>query len=80
MLDLVERIHFFELGVFEQIAVDEAAMDGDVDVLVDRRRDDEPAVLAVVRRQVGAAPSQGNPQRASGDDHRASPQAVSRSR
>ena len=44
--------------------------DRDVDVLVDRRGDQEAAVLAVVRRQVGAAAAERDPERAARDDHR----------
>src|ERR1700686_4042148 len=44
-------------------------MQGDVDVLVDGRGDNETGVLAVVRRQVGAATAQRDAQRAASDDH-----------
>ena len=42
---------------------------GDVDVLVDGRGDQEAGVLAVVGGEVGAAAAQGDSQRAASDDH-----------
>ena len=69
VLDLVHGSHALELRVLDDQLVDERAMERDVDVLVDRGRDDEAAVLAVVRRQVGAAAAEGNAQRAPRDDH-----------
>ena len=49
---------------------DERPHHRDVDVLVDRRRDQEAAVLAVVGRQVGAAAAERDAQRTARDDHR----------
>ena len=69
MLDLVDRLHALELGIFDDQVVDEGLVQRDVDVLVDRRRDQEAAVLAVIGRQVGAAAAQRDAQRAAGDDH-----------
>ncbi len=69
MLDFVDAVHLFQLRVLQQIPRGEAAVDRDVDVLVDRRRDHETAVLAVVRGQIGAAAGQRNSQRASRDNH-----------
>ena len=42
-------------GVFDDQVVDEGLMHGDVDVFVDRRGDQEAAMVAIVGRQIGAA-------------------------
>ena len=44
-------------------------MDADVNALVDGRRKEEAAVVAVVGRQVGAAAAEADAQGAAGDDH-----------
>jgi hypothetical protein len=69
MLHLVDRAHALDLRVLDDQILDERVVQRDVHVLVDRRRDDEAAVLAIVGRQVGATAAEGNPQRASRDDH-----------
>ena len=46
---------------------------GDVDVAVDRGRDQEAAELAIIGRQVGAAAAERDAERASDDDHARSP-------
>ena len=73
MLDVVGTLDVFELRVLEEDAADERPHHGDVDVLVDRRGDEEAAVLAVVRAEVGAAAAERDPQRATGDDHARDP-------
>ena len=67
--DLVDRFDVLELRILQVDARRERPHDRDVDVLVDRRRDEEAAVLAVVRRQVGAAAAERDAQRATRDDH-----------
>ena len=68
----------FELGVLEEVVVDERAVDGDVAVPVDRRRDHERRPLAVVRRQVGATAADRDAQRRPGDQHGREATAASR--
>ena len=53
--DLVDGLHPFDLGVAEQHLLERRQLAGHVHVLGDRRRQNEAAVLLVVRRQVGAA-------------------------
>ena len=58
-----------ELRVLQEDARRERPHHRDVDVLVDRRGDEEPAVLPVVGRQVGAAAAERDAKRTAGDDH-----------
>ena len=69
MLELVDRADALELGIFHDQIVDEGLMHRDVDVLVDRRRDQEAALLAIVGRQVGAAAAERDAKRRAHDDH-----------
>src|SRR5579883_440718 len=68
---LLGRRHALQLGVLDDEVVGEVVVDGDVDVLVDGRCDEEAAVAFVERRQVRAAAAEGDAQRAAGDYHRA---------
>src|SRR5262249_17436430 len=61
--------HALDLRVTHYHLVEEGAMHGDVDGLVDGGGDEETAMLAVVRRQVGAATTERDPQRTPGNDH-----------
>jgi hypothetical protein len=65
----IDRLDMLDLGIFEVDARRERLDDRDVDVLVDRRRDEEPLMFAVVRRQVGSATAERDAQRAPHDDH-----------
>src|SRR5947208_12448733 len=51
-----------------------------VEVLVDRRADDRPAILGVIGLQVGTATRQAEPERGPGDQHGTAPTAADRSR
>ena len=55
-------------GLDDQLVV-EGAMQRDVDVLVDRARDEKSAVLAVIRGKVGAASAEGDAQGRTDDQH-----------
>jgi hypothetical protein len=68
-MHVVHGIDLFELRVLQIDAGHERACDGDVDILVNRRRDDEAAVLTIVGREVGAASAERDAQGTSGDDH-----------
>ena len=76
VLDLVGLVDPLELAVLEEVVVGEGAVDRDVDVLGDGGRDDHAAVLLVVRRQVGAAAAQRDPQRRAGDQHALTPRRL----
>src|SRR5436190_13114310 len=58
VLDILDRRGLFQAGILEQKAVYEPPMDIYIDILVDCRCDKKPAMLAVIRRQVGAAAAQ----------------------
>src|SRR6476661_5751132 len=72
MLDVLGPIDVLEPGVFQEDPLDERAHDGDIHVLVDRGREEEAPVLAIVRRQVGPAAAQRDPEGTARDDHRRS--------
>src|SRR5688500_16516101 len=70
MLRVGSGRYAFDCGVLEQHIVVEVVVHRDVDVLGDRRRDQEPvARVSVVRRQIGAATTQRDAQRGTSDDH-----------
>src|SRR5205814_9948075 len=69
MLDLLDRSRFLERRVFQQEAVNESAMNIDVNILVDRRGDEKPRMLAVIGGQICAAAAQRNSKWRPGDDH-----------
>ena len=69
MLDVLDPLHLLHLRILEQNPRHEPAVKQDVDVLVDRRGDEESAVLLVVGRQVGSPAAERDPQWASGHDH-----------
>ena len=68
MADLLDLLDVLGLGVLHLVAALEDGVDQHVDVLVDRPRDEEPAVLAVVGGQVGAAAAERDPERGSAED------------
>ncbi len=55
MLDLIDRRCFLELRILEEKTIDEAAMNVDVNILVDRRRDEKTAMARRVGRKISAA-------------------------
>ena len=63
MLDLVDRVDHLRLRVGEPDVVVEAAVRGDVDVLVDRCRDQEPAVVASCEDRCRPRPGRSGPAR-----------------
>ena len=69
MLYLVDFLDVLQPGVFQKNARREGPDHGHVDIAVDGRGDEKTAVALVIRWQVGAAASQGDSQRASGNDH-----------
>src|ERR671923_1531940 len=69
MPDLARVVHFLEFRVLHAIALLEDGVRQHVDVLVDRTADDEPAALAVERRNVGAATAKADSKRRAREDH-----------
>ena len=55
MLQLVDGLDPFEGRILDDKLVDEGLMHGDVDILVDRRRDEESGFMTVVGRKISAA-------------------------
>ena len=76
VLHLVDAVHVFELRVLQVDAGRERPHDGDVDVLVDRRGDEEAGVIAIVRGQVGTAAAKRDPEGTTRNDHARPPPAV----
>jgi hypothetical protein len=68
MSDVGGVVHLLPFEVLEAVAPLEPGGGDDVHVAVDRRRHDEPAVLAVVRGQIRSAPAKGHSQRRPRDD------------
>src|SRR5580698_7947317 len=69
MLDELDRRNDLGLRVGETDVAEEALVGGDVDVLVDRRRDDVAAEAIAVRRQIGAAAAEREANGRARDDH-----------
>ena len=69
MLDILDPVHFLHLRVLEEDPRHESLMHHDINILIDRRGDEEAAVLLVVRRQVGPPAAEGDAERAAGHDH-----------
>ena len=69
MLHVVHFNDALELRILQENAGREGARDRDVDVLVDGSGEKVATVIAVVRRQVCAASTKGDPERTAGDDH-----------
>jgi hypothetical protein len=70
MLDLVDALHVFELGILNDDSRTKRFVNGDVDVAANRSGDYKSGMLPVIRRKVSAAAAKTDPQRTSGDDHR----------
>ena len=69
VLNFLHRLDPFHLGVLDDELIDDRLVQGDVNVLIDGASDDEPAVFAVIGRQIGSASAQRNAQGAARDDH-----------
>ena len=69
MLQVIDRADALQLGIFHDQIIDEGLMHRDVDVFVDRRRDQKAALLAIVGGQVGAAAAERDPKGRAHDDH-----------
>src|SRR5688572_29406544 len=68
--DLLRPLHTLQRRVLEEVVLGEGPVDADEDVLVDRRRDDEPGPpVGEVRGKVRAPASEGDAQRRAGDQH-----------
>ena len=80
MLHVGRRLDVLELRVLQVDAFGERTHHRHVDVLVDRRRDEESTVLAVVGRQVRATATERDAKRAARDDHSGSGPAALDSR
>ncbi len=73
MLHLVDGRDPLHARVLEDQLLDERLVQRDVDVLVDGGGDDEPVVLAIVRRQIRPAAAQGDSEGTARDDHAEDP-------
>ena len=69
VLDLVDRIDVLDLGIFQIDAGLERLDHADIDVFVDRRRDQKSLMLAVIGGEIGAAAAEADAQGRSHDDH-----------
>ena len=69
LLDFVHGGDALELGILDDNLGLKGPVLRDVDIFVDRRRDEEAAVLAVIRGQVGPAAAEGDAKRRTSDDH-----------
>ena len=59
MLDVIDLVYTLETRVLEEVVVRKGPIDGDVDVPIDCRRQDETTESLVVRRQIGSHLHQG---------------------
>src|SRR5262245_19112072 len=80
MLNLVNIGDTLELGILDDQLWDKGVVQGDANILVDGRGEQEAGVLLIVRRQVSAATAQRDSQRAACDDHPANLPSVLPSR
>ncbi len=71
MLDVVQTGHPFQFGVLQNQLGHEGFVEGDIDVFVDGRGQQEAPEALVVTWQIGATAAQADAQRGSGDDHAA---------
>ena len=60
MLQLRRRRHAFKFGILHDQIRHERLVQRDVNVTVNRRRDEKAAELFVIRRQIRAAAAEGN--------------------
>jgi hypothetical protein len=73
MLDLVDALHIFELGILHDNPGTKRFVECDVDIAVNSGGDDEAGMLPVIGWEISAATAETNSQRTPGDDHRADP-------
>ena len=74
MLHLVRRRHLLIARVLDaDVFVGSRTIDVDVEILVDGCAEHKPAVLRIVRWQIGAAAAQWNAERRAGQDHAVPP-------
>ncbi len=69
MLDLIGGVDVLDLGIFQVDAGLERLDDADIDIFVDRGRDQKAFMVAVVGGEIGAAAAKANPQGRSDDNH-----------
>ncbi len=69
VLYLINRLRFLQLRILEQETIHKTTMNSDVDVFVDRCRNEESAVLAIIGRQISPAAAQRNSQWRTRNDH-----------
>jgi hypothetical protein len=67
--DLIDGIDMLDLGIFQVDARLERPDQADIDVFVDRGRDQEALMVAVIGGEVGAAAAQADTQGGSHDNH-----------
>ena len=70
MSNLFGRFNPLKLRVFEDEIVVENIVHRDIDIPVDRSRDEKPFMFAIIGWEIGPAPAQADPQRAAHDNHR----------
>jgi hypothetical protein len=69
VLDLLDPLHLLHLCVLEQDLRHESSVDCQVNILIDRGRHHEAAVVAIIGRQVGSPAAERDAERTPGDDH-----------
>ena len=69
MLQPARVLHTLKPRVFHDEVVHEGFVERDIDILVDRRGDEEPAMLLVVGREIRAAAAERDPEWRARDDH-----------
>ena len=78
MLDLLPREHALGGRIFQPDAAFKRPLQGHVDMLPQRQRQDVAPIVPVVGREVGAAAAERDAERAACDDHRSMIQPLSR--
>jgi hypothetical protein len=73
VLDVLEPTYSLHLGVLNDEIFEKGLVKSDVNVFVNGGGNNKAAVLSIVRRQVGSAPAERNPQRAPRNDQLLTP-------
>src|SRR4029077_13506011 len=73
MSDVAGSLDPLKLGIFDDVTRLKGIVQGDVDIFVDCRGDEKPAMVPVVGGEVGAATAQGDAQRTANNDHPQAP-------
>jgi hypothetical protein len=60
MPDVSDACDFLKKGIFEEKLLHEALVDDDIDIFVDRGRDEKSTIFPVIGRQVSAAAAEGD--------------------